>query len=94
MRKFPRLLAIAVNGAVIKTRAAALRAAGDAQVAKHLAAQLGRPHHILMENPQMGRTEQFTEVTFETAQPVGQIIPAKITGHTTTQLIATPMSGR
>ncbi|EEX08960.1 conserved hypothetical protein [Ruegeria lacuscaerulensis ITI-1157] len=69
-----------VNGKVIKERAARLREAGDAQVARHLAAQLGKTHHILMENPHMGRTEQFTEVTFATPQPEGQIVTARITG--------------
>ncbi len=77
-----------INGKIIKTRAARLRAAGDAQVAKHLAAQLGKTHHILMENPTMGRTEQFTEVTFTTPQPEGQIVTATITDHTDSQLKA------
>jgi len=82
----------AVNGTLIKSRAAALRAAGNAQVAKHLKAQIGQTHSILMENPRMGRSEQFTEVLFDTDHPVGQIIPAKITGHTGTQLTVTPIS--
>ncbi len=77
-----------INGNIIKTRAARLRAAGDAQVAKHLAAQLGKSHHILMENPTMGRTEQFTEVTFTTPQPEGQIVTATITDRTDSQLKA------
>ena len=78
----------AVNGAAIKDRAARLRAAGDAQVSTHLAAQIGRTHHILMESPRMGRTEQFTEVTFATDQPESRIVTAKITGHSTTYLTA------
>jgi threonylcarbamoyladenosine tRNA methylthiotransferase MtaB len=41
-----------------------------------------------MENPHMGRTEQFTEVVFDTAQPEGQIVQAVITGSTDTQLQA------
>ncbi len=77
-----------INGNIIKTRAARLRAAGEAQVAKHLAAQLGKNHHILMENPTMGRTEQFTEVTFTTPQIEGQIVTATITDHTGSQLKA------
>nr|WP_170539841.1 tRNA (N(6)-L-threonylcarbamoyladenosine(37)-C(2))-methylthiotransferase MtaB [Ruegeria arenilitoris] len=77
-----------VNGKVIKQRAARLREAGDAQVARHLAAQLGKTHHILMENPHMGRTEQFTEVTFANAQPEGQIVTAAITGVRDQQLVA------
>ena len=77
-----------VNGTAIKDRAARLRAAGQAQVSKHLAAQQGQTHRILMENPHMGRTEQFTETTFDTPQPEGQIITARITGHSDAQLIA------
>ncbi|MDA0720282.1 MAG: tRNA (N(6)-L-threonylcarbamoyladenosine(37)-C(2))-methylthiotransferase MtaB [Proteobacteria bacterium] len=76
----------AVNSAAIKDRAAQLRAAGDAQVSTHLAAQIGRTHHILMESPRMGRTEQFTEVTFATDQPESRIVTAKITGHSATYL--------
>jgi threonylcarbamoyladenosine tRNA methylthiotransferase MtaB len=76
----------AVNGATIKDRAARLRAAGDAQVSTHLAAQIGRTHQILMESPRMGRTEQFTEVTFATDQPESRIVTAKITGHSATYL--------
>ncbi|MDE4192054.1 tRNA (N(6)-L-threonylcarbamoyladenosine(37)-C(2))-methylthiotransferase MtaB [Phaeobacter gallaeciensis] len=75
-----------VDGKLIKERAARLRAAGDAQVQKHLAAQVGRTHRILMENPHMGRTEQFTEVTFEAAQDEGQIVTAVITGASKGQL--------
>ncbi|WP_170459612.1 tRNA (N(6)-L-threonylcarbamoyladenosine(37)-C(2))-methylthiotransferase MtaB [Ruegeria arenilitoris] len=77
-----------VNGKVTKQRAARLREAGDAQVARHLEAQLGKTHHILMENPRMGRTEQFTEVTFANAQPEGQIVTATITGVRDQQLVA------
>lgn len=69
-----------VNGTIIKARAAQLRAAGDAQVAAHLQAQIGKTHHILMENPHMGRTEQFTEVTFAQPQTEGALVTAKITG--------------
>jgi threonylcarbamoyladenosine tRNA methylthiotransferase MtaB len=78
----------AVNGKDIKARAARLRAAGDVAVAKHLSAQLGKTHQILMENPRMGRTEQFTEVTFETNHPESQIITAKIIGILDNRLTA------
>ncbi|WP_170571204.1 tRNA (N(6)-L-threonylcarbamoyladenosine(37)-C(2))-methylthiotransferase MtaB [Ruegeria atlantica] len=77
-----------INGNIIKDRAARLRAAGEAQVTKHLSAQIGKTHHILMENPHMGRTEQFTEVTFDTPQTEGQIVTAKVLGCTVTQLVA------
>ncbi|WP_170762603.1 tRNA (N(6)-L-threonylcarbamoyladenosine(37)-C(2))-methylthiotransferase MtaB [Ruegeria lacuscaerulensis] len=77
-----------INGTIIKDRAARLRAAGEAQVTKHLASQIGQTHHILMENPHMGRTEQFTEVSFESPQTEGQIVTAQVSGCTETQLIA------
>ena len=77
-----------VNGTVIKDRAARLRAAGEAQVARHLAAQIGKTHHILMENPHMGRTEQFTEVHFDTPQIEGEIVTTAIKGTRDNQLVA------
>ncbi|WP_170515603.1 tRNA (N(6)-L-threonylcarbamoyladenosine(37)-C(2))-methylthiotransferase MtaB [Ruegeria atlantica] len=77
-----------INGTIIKDRAARLRAAGEAQVARHLAAQVGKTHHILMENPNMGRTEQFTEVTFNSPQTEGKIVTATITGASHSQLNA------
>ena len=69
-----------VAGQDIKRRAAALRAAGARQVSKHLAAQQGATHRILMESPRMGRTEQFTEVSLSSDRPQGEIIKAQITG--------------
>ncbi len=70
-----------VRGPQIKDRAARLRGAGDAALERHLAAQVGRQHLVLMEGAQMGRTEQFTEVTFGVDQPEGRIINAVITGY-------------
>jgi threonylcarbamoyladenosine tRNA methylthiotransferase MtaB len=76
-----------VNGVAIKSRAARLRAAGDMRVAAHLAAQQGLTHRILMENARMGRTEQFTEVLFDSDQIEGSIVTARITGISATQLL-------
>ena len=45
-----------------------------------------------MESPRMGRTAQFTETTFETEQPVGQIVPSKIIGTDANQLRASSSS--
>ena len=77
-----------VGGAAIKTRAARLRQAGEAALALHLRAQAGKTHHILMENPRMGRTEQFTEVAFAADQPEGRIVTARITGWAGDRLTA------
>ncbi|MCL6284897.1 tRNA (N(6)-L-threonylcarbamoyladenosine(37)-C(2))-methylthiotransferase MtaB [Ruegeria sp. 2012CJ41-6] len=77
-----------VDGQVIKHRAARLRASGASQVDSHLQAQLGKTHQILMENPHMGRTEQFTEVDFSTPQREGVIVTAEILGQNGTRLTA------
>ncbi|MGX9352232.1 tRNA (N(6)-L-threonylcarbamoyladenosine(37)-C(2))-methylthiotransferase MtaB [Shimia sp. W99] len=77
-----------VNGNDIKARAARLRDAGHDQVARHLQAQVGHTHHVLMENPQMGRTEQFAEVVFDTPQTEGAVVTTKINGILGGQLTA------
>jgi len=77
-----------INGRVIRDRAARLRQAGEARVAAHLAEQVGRAHRVLMENPRMGRTEQFTEVEFASDQPEGQIVDVRISGQTGQRLVA------
>jgi threonylcarbamoyladenosine tRNA methylthiotransferase MtaB len=79
-----------VDKATIRERAGRLRAEGERAVARHLAAQVGRAHRVLMESPRMGRTEQFAEVTFETDQPEGRIVSARIAGHSATGLLAAP----
>ena len=83
-----------VNGRLIKDRAARLRAAGETAVAHHLTEQIGKTHHILMENPNMGRTEQFTEVNFEVPQVEGAIVTAKTVDIAGTRLVAAPLSDR
>ena len=75
-----------VNGRDIKSRAARLRAAGEKQVALHLRAQIGKDHNVLMEKPNMGRTQQFAEVLFTKPQPEGKIIVTEITSASATQL--------
>ena len=77
-----------VKSPLIKERAAQLRAAGNAQVTKHLTAQIGRAHEVLMENPRMGRTQQFAEVIFDTDQIESSIVRTKIKAATETQLAA------
>ena len=75
-----------VNGRDIKDRAARLRAAGEAKVLQHLKAQVGHMHNVLLENPNMGRTQQFAEVIFAKPQPEGKIISTEIISASTTQL--------
>lgn len=68
-----------VDGRAIKARAGQLRNAGQKAVSQHMRAQIGRDHMVLMENPTLGRTEQFAQVTFAAAQTEGSIVPARIT---------------
>jgi len=70
-----------VAGPVIRERAARLRAAGEEAARRHLDAQVGRRHGVLMESATLGRTEQFAEVLFRTEQPVGAIVEAGIAGR-------------
>lgn len=77
-----------VRASEIKQRAACLRAAGTRQVRRHLMAQQGVSHLILLESPRIGRTEQFTEVTMSSDHVAGDIVSAKIIGMTNQRLIA------
>jgi len=77
-----------VEGGVIKDRARRLREAGQQAVARHLSAQRGRIHAVLMETPRMGRTAQFAEAVFDTDQPEGRTVEAVITGQRDGQLLA------
>ena len=69
-----------LKGPLIRERAAILRAEGEAALARHLAEQQGQIHDVLTETPRMGRSGQFTEVTFAEDMPEGQILRARITG--------------
>ncbi|QBF34022.1 tRNA (N(6)-L-threonylcarbamoyladenosine(37)-C(2))-methylthiotransferase MtaB [Thalassococcus sp. S3] len=77
-----------VHGRAIKDRAARLRKAGAARTERHMKAQIGRTHNVLMENPHMGRTEQFAEVSVKDPQPEGQIVQLRTTGYDGTRLTA------
>ncbi len=70
-----------VDGKAIRQRAARLRQAGEAQRRRHLDAQVGRIHSVLMETGRLGRTEQFAEVLFEEDQAIGRVVSARIVGH-------------
>ncbi|WP_300010668.1 tRNA (N(6)-L-threonylcarbamoyladenosine(37)-C(2))-methylthiotransferase MtaB [uncultured Roseobacter sp.] len=78
----------AVDGTLIKQRAARLRAAGAAQVQRHLQSQVGRQHHVLMESPTMGRTEQFCPVEVTEPQVEGSIVTLAMSGHSSDALLA------
>ena len=76
-----------LDRALVKERAARLRAVGDAAYARHLASLDGTRQRILIERPGLGRTEGFTLAALEGGQP-GQIIEARVTGHDGERLTA------
>ena len=65
---------------VVKDRAARLRAAGEAALARHLQRQVGRVVTGLVERDGVARAEDFTEIVFTGAAAVGSIVPMRITG--------------
>jgi len=72
---------------LIKQRAARLRECGDTAYQNHLATMVGSRQQVLVERPDLGRTENFTLVRLHGAKP-GTIVPAQISGHDGSRLIA------
>ncbi len=77
-----------VDGALVRERAARLRAAGAARVAAHLAAMQGREVRLLMERPDLGRTEGFAQTRLAAGAEPGAIVAARITGCEGERLLA------
>ncbi|WP_309603911.1 tRNA (N(6)-L-threonylcarbamoyladenosine(37)-C(2))-methylthiotransferase MtaB [Phenylobacterium sp.] len=79
--------------AEVKARAARLRAAGQAGLARHLDRQVGRTLRGLVERPDLGqgglaRAEDFTEIVFAGAATVGGIVALTVTGHDGRRVLA------
>ena len=79
-----------VDGNIVKARAAELRAAGDAAIARHLARHVGRTADILVEKPGFGRLADFTPVAFTGPGGAGDILPMTITASDGHRLAASP----
>jgi threonylcarbamoyladenosine tRNA methylthiotransferase MtaB len=62
---------------VVKTRAAELRAAGEAALARRLVAEVGARRAALVEKPGLGRTEHYVPVEFSGGD-TGKILPVRI----------------
>jgi threonylcarbamoyladenosine tRNA methylthiotransferase MtaB len=77
-----------LDRAVIKERAARLRAKGEAVLQHHLQTQVGKTLRVLTEFSPIGHTEQFTLVRFPVAPTPGRIIDVRIAGHDGRSLIA------
>jgi threonylcarbamoyladenosine tRNA methylthiotransferase MtaB len=66
--------------AIVKERAARLRAKGDTAQAARLEAMMGSRHTVLMERGGIGRTPCFTPVAFDKGVP-GSFLAVTITGR-------------
>jgi len=73
---------------VVKVRAARLRAAGEAGLARHLGRQAGRTLSALVERPGVARADDFTEIAFTGEAPVGELMAMRVTGHDGRRLLA------
>ena len=72
---------------VIKDRARRLREKGEAVLRRHLEAQVGARRQVLVESPQLGRTEHFTRARFATPMEPGMILDVTVAGHDGRQLL-------
>jgi threonylcarbamoyladenosine tRNA methylthiotransferase MtaB len=77
-----------VAGAAIRERAERLRAAGARRVRAHLAAMQGRGVELLMERPNLGRTEGFAQTLVAGEHRPGSILRARVTGAREGMLLA------
>jgi threonylcarbamoyladenosine tRNA methylthiotransferase MtaB len=71
-----------------RERAARLRAAGDAALARFLARQIGSEVSALVETPGRGRTEHYAPVALPLSCAPGAIARVRVTGSTGDMLVA------
>ena len=69
-----------VARAVVKERAACLRAKGAAALSSYLEAQVGRAVEVLMERDHLGRTPGFAQMLLAGSAAAGCLLAARVTG--------------
>ena len=74
-----------------RERAAHLRAAGEAALVRHFAAQTGRRISALAESVSKAHAEDFSPVQFTVPVTPGALVRARVTGATLAALIAEPI---
>jgi threonylcarbamoyladenosine tRNA methylthiotransferase MtaB len=77
-----------LDGALIASRAGALREKGVAVLKRHLENAKGRRISVLMENERNGRSADFTPVVMEATRAPGALFEAVVAGDDGTALIA------
>ncbi|HUI17609.1 MAG TPA: tRNA (N(6)-L-threonylcarbamoyladenosine(37)-C(2))-methylthiotransferase MtaB [Alphaproteobacteria bacterium] len=71
-----------------KARAAHLRAAGSAALARFLSSQVGRTAQVLVEGPGRGRSEHFAAVRLEGPALPGSLVRARLLASDGAELLA------
>lgn len=72
-----------LDGAVVKERAARLRAAGEVALARHLGSHVGREAEVLVERGSQARLPDFSPVTLahDAGALAGQTARVRLSGH-------------
>jgi threonylcarbamoyladenosine tRNA methylthiotransferase MtaB len=70
-----------VSRAIVKERAASLRAKGAGALSRFLSAQAGSEVEVLIERDGVGRTRQFAEIRLPAAVAPGALLRARVSGH-------------
>ena len=78
-----------LDRAIIKQRAALLRAKGEKSLARFLDAQIGSTQRVLIERDGKGRLDTFAEIMVEGAQ-AGATIMAHVIGRDGGHLVGKP----
>jgi threonylcarbamoyladenosine tRNA methylthiotransferase MtaB len=73
---------------LVKDRARRLRAKGETALRRHLDAQIGVTHRVLVESNDLGRTEHFTQMRFAAPNEPGVIVDVTVAEHDGRQLLA------
>jgi threonylcarbamoyladenosine tRNA methylthiotransferase MtaB len=69
-----------IEGPVIKRRAALLRERGQTRLNQFLNSQVGTQRSVLVETPEMGRTEHFAVTKFAQRMTPGAVVVSHVTG--------------
>ncbi len=77
----------AVAPEIVRERAARLRAAGDAALARHLSAEVGSLRRVLVEGSGLGRTEGFAPVRFTEPPGRGTLREVRVTAASERELL-------
>ena len=79
-----------LDPALVRERAARLRAAGSAMLDAELNSRIGSQSQVLIERPGAGRAEFYASVECDAAHPVGSVRRMRFTGFSGRNLVGVP----